>query len=89
MFEGAARWLEEASDVYTITVVLFLIPIWILVFAWRCEFGDEYEFAQRNWRSHSLRLALFFATIATESKTLQARLAIGLGISAPHFSGWR
>jgi hypothetical protein len=59
------RNVEEASDIYTITVVLFLIPIWILLVAWRRELGGEYELPQRNWRSYSLRLALSFATIAT------------------------
>jgi len=68
---------------YAITMVLYLIPMWILAIAWRREFRGEYELAQRSWRSYSLRLALFFAIIA---------ILAGMGfllvdVRAIHFQG--
>jgi hypothetical protein len=57
--------VEEVGDMYAITVVLFSIPMWISIVAWRHEHGLAYEPAQRRWRSYCLRLALFLGLIAT------------------------
>lgn len=68
---------------YAITAVLFSIPIWISVVAWRHELGFAYEPAQRRWRSYCLRLALFLALVG-------ALAAMGfwlVRVRAIHFQG--
>jgi hypothetical protein len=70
----------EVDGMYTITVVLFLIPVSILGIAWRGELRSEKELARRDWRSNCLSLSLFVASIATLT-------AMGFWLSWTHNGG--
>jgi|SRR5580700_2465288 hypothetical protein len=65
---------------YAITMVLFLIPMSILGFAWRGELRGGGELAHRDWRSFCVRLALIFASVATLT-------AMGFWLSWTHRGG--
>lgn len=71
---------KGADRMYVITVVLFLIPLSILVVAWRGELRSSKARAHLEWRSYCMRLALIVATIATLT-------AMGFWMSWTHSGG--
>ena len=55
------------SGMYVATVILFLIPWSILLFAWRDFLKTERESTHKDWRSYFQKAALIVATLATST----------------------
>ena len=50
---------------YVVSGILFLLPSWLLAFAWARAFDSPQESAHSNWRTDCVKVALVVASLAT------------------------